>query len=347
MRYFRDTVTPKAMALIIVLLMAFADFLTMQNLFLDLGSSDGMELFGKDLEVISEALVYSVTMVALLEGNPWFLGMTATALWDKSSYKTNDKTNAKVGFIISLAGLVLSWLLEATMRGFLIAKNGGLAAYMTFDKTTGKSLYEGFVLDICLACTPVLTSILATVASWTAFRSEQETKLVWEIQERYKRFLRSQKDFLECLYKNEDSKVALWSSLTIRPNGPMPQDFDSFRQECFSRIRTKLIENCITQYPDQIKYFNAAVEDLLRHCIEEMSKYTTVPDEIRGIELDGLIAEYDAAREAERKPGEAWDYTVAGRDLEAELKTLLDNAVVTAQFKTSHKPRHMEGEVNP
>ncbi len=333
-------VGPKVVAVVVVALMMVADFLAMINMFTQLGGLDTLWLFGKEFKIFSETVIYSFTMVLLLEGNPWFLGKTASALLDKGIYKKNDKTTAILGFWVSLVGLILTWILVIVIRWLTIQKNGGYAAYMTDN-------YDQFVLHACLSVTPVLTSILAAVASWTASSSNQETKLIREIRRRYNQFLRSQKVFLDILYKNEDAKVALWTSLNVRPNGPMPQDFDSFRQECFTRIRAKLIENCITQYPDQILRFNAAMENMLLDCVEQMSKRSTLPETIKEINLKELIGKYDEERKNENKAANAWNYTIAGRDLEAELKILLDNAVVTAQFKTSNKPNRLEGEWIP
>lgn len=197
-----------------------------------------------------------------------------------------------------------------------------------------------------LLISPILTSLLALVASLVAFRSESAEELENKINRLHIKFLNEQSKFHDIVNKNDDARTALWSSLTSNQNGKIPTRFDDFRKECFDRIRAKLIENVIVQYPGQISRFNAEVEGLLESYISQMSSIAGMDDsyEIRTITPERLFKSYDQFRIQEGNTIEAWSYTIAGKELEKEMKKVLDNAVVVAQFKTAEKPYHMEGE---
>lgn len=342
--YWLSDAKTKIAAVAIVLLLAFFDFLAMYNLFTELDLADTLWIGGQSYN-ISEIIIYSLMMTILLEGNPFFLGMEVSVLTDKTRYKVNDKINAIIGFIISLAGLLLSFALVMMIRYFLIIDNGGMDAFFkTHNYGGSEDSNITFIAQFCLFWSPILTSMLAFVASLVAFKSESAEKLEQRIEKQHKKFLNAQSEFLYTLNKNDDAKTALWTSLNDRQNGRIPSNFDDFRKECFDRIRAKLIENCIIQYPGQISEFNKKIESTLTGYIEQMSKKTTVPLEIQGIRLEDVIKEYDRSQEKCGRAIDAWSYNIAGDELEKELMKLLDNAVIVAQFKTAEKPYHMEGD---
>lgn len=76
-----------------------------------------------------------------------------------------------------------------------------------------------------------------------------------------------------------------------------------------------------------------------------MGRHTTsIPRDIENIDINRILGDYDQQRIDAQRQVDAWSYTVCGEALEKELKTVLDNAVVVAQFKTATKPFHKEGD---
>lgn len=341
----------KMFSLALILLLAFFDYAAMKNLFTNLQVSDNPLFIGGIVNngvaqnfrgYISEVNVYPLMMVILLEGIPYFLGMEVSIILDKTSYRTNSKKFAQVGAIIALVALIGTFALVIIMRLLVIDLEVG------FPKFLGGSaeVTPSFIVQFGLLFTPILTSLLAFVASLATFKSESAEELERKIDHLHKKFLNEQSKFYDILNRNDDARTALWTSLTSDQSGKMPSRFDDFRKECFDRIRRKLVENVIFQYPGQISRFNTEIEGILESYINQMSdaKETNVPYEILSITTENLFKQYDYLQKAEKNDIDAWNYTVAGEALEEELKQVLDNAVVVAQFKTIQRPYYMEGD---
>lgn len=334
----------KIVAIILIFALAFSDFLAMNNLFTDLNLPDSLWLGGYNSSILSEANVYSFTFVILLEGNPFFIGIAASILADKTKYKVNDKRNAKWWFGISVTAFVFTIVLMFVLRILLIEKEGGFFAFFKTKNYGGsEESNTSFIAQVYLLIAPILTSLLAFVASWIAFRSESISKLECRLEKLHSKFLVAQSRFLDTVHKNDDARIALWGSLTAKDK--MPSDLDTYRKECFDRIRSKLISNCISEFPEQIERFNAEISSLLQEFIGEMGRHTTIiPRDIENMDVNEILGSYDTKRTEDNRHADAWNYAICGEELEKELKTVLDNAVVVAQFKTTMKPFHKEGD---
>ena len=343
----------KIFSLALILMFAFFDYAAMRNLFVMLNVSDTPLFPGGSIDpntflpsnmlgYISEVNVYPMMMVLLLEGIPYFLGLEISTIFDNTIYKVNNKIFAIIGSIISGISLIGTFTLVIVMRLLVIQLNGGFPSFSGGNT----ELSETFIVQLGLLNTPILTSLLAFVASLVAFRSESAEELEKKIDRLHIKFLNEQSKFYDILNKNDDARTALWSSLTSNQNGKIPTRFDDFRKECFDRIRAKLIENVIIQYPGQISRFNAEVEGLLEFYINQMSSIAAMDDsyEIRAITSERLFKSYDQFRIQEGNTIDAWSYKIAGKELEKEMKKVLDNAVIVAQFKTVERPYHMEGD---
>lgn len=343
----------KIFSMFLIIILAFFDYAAMRNLFIDLNVSDAPLLPGGELDprtflplnfrgYISEVYVYPMMMVILLEGIPYFLGREISVLLDRTTYRSDSKNYAGVAFGAACIGLMGTFILVGVMRIMVINLMGGFPV----SGNTNAEWSEDLIVQVGLLISPILTSILAFVASLVSFKSESAEELEKKIDRLHIKFLNEQSRFYDLLNRNEDAKTALWSSLNSNQNGAIPTEFDNFRKACFDRIRAKLIENVIIQYPGQISRFNAEVEGMFETFIRQMSGMETTNDayEIRAITPEQLFKEYDQFQVQEETPMNAWNYAVAGEELENEMKKVLDNAVVVAQFKTADKPYHMEGE---
>ena len=332
----------KIFAVIFILSLAFADFLTMYNLFINLNLSDISPFGGKAL---SEIIVYSFTVSVLLEGNPTFIGIAASTLADKTKYKANDRFNAILGLIVSSLGLLFTIALVWYLRYLIIYQNGGADAFFGEGHNYGgnNKTNAGFIAQVYLFFAPLLTSMLAFVASWTAFRQESIEKLEYRLDVLHSKFLIAQSEFLDTMHKNDDARTALWGSLTVKDK--MPTDLDTFRKESFDRIRSKLISNCISEFPNQVERYNVEVTSVLQDFIIEMrNKTTSNPRDFEQYKVEEAIAKYDEKKKADKNVIDAWSYIIAGEELEKKLKIMLDNAVVIARFKTTVRPYHKEGD---
>ena len=94
------------------------------------------------------------------------------------------------------------------------------------------------------------------------------------------------------------------------------------------------------RYPNQIDRYNAAVEEELKVILAKMADFSTLPDEIRNINIEDIISKYNSRVE---EPINSWDYSVAESALEDQLKQLLSNAIVIAQYKSTSNAHYKEG----
>lgn len=355
----RRVAPSKLIPAILILGLAFADFLTMLNMFTLMGLQDNLLIMRefpltKDGLRVSEPIIYSILAVLLLEGSPFLMGITLWSIMDRGNYRPNDKLNAKVGFGISLVCLVVTLFIVINMRLFIIEKNGGHEAYLKgyygavekaplndpLELENNQSKNKQYVAHYFLVFSPVLTSLLALGLSWTFFRKEKVQILCREVDKCRDRFLDAKRQFLDAIYKCDDTKRAMWTALSVSKE--MPTDYDIFKKECFFRIRAKLMQNCIVQYPQLIARYNAEIEGELIRYLTEMAGKSTIPDDIMDIDLEAVLKAFDEDQKKANKCAEAWSYELAGPDMEEKLTKVINNAVVVSQYKTSARPVRVE-----
>lgn len=349
----------KLIPAVLILGLAFADFLTMLNMFTMMGLQDNLLIMrkffltGNELR-ISEPIIYSILAALLLEGSPFLLGITFWNMKDHGNYRLNDKLNAKNGFYISLFCLSITLITVVVMRFLIIQKNGGYKAYLggyygAVEKISPDDLLKleadlptnrQFVAHCFLIVSPVLTSLLALGLSWTFFRNEKAETLRREVDKCHAQFLDAKRQFLDAIYKCDDMKRAMWTALSVSKE--MPTDYDIFKKECFFRIRAKLMQNCIIQYQQQIARYNAEIEGELMHYLTEMAGKSTIPADILDIDLEDILKKYDEDQKNANKCADAWSYELAGSDMEEKLTKVINNAVVISQYKTSARPVRVE-----
>ena len=337
LRYELGVARARRIAAALILLMALADFLTLVNLFANMGLSDSFWLMGRKLP-LSEINVYALTLAILLEGNPTVLGNMASKMTDQSRYKVNDRIGALVGTAISGLGCLGTIAVACYMRNLLIEQGGGRAAFKAGSFNGSAATNGQYIVQRFLLFSPILTSVFAGVLSWWAFRSESGEELERSLDRLHDRFLEAQRDFRDSYEQAANSRMSLWTSLTA--SADMPQEIEAFRRECFERMRSKAIENSIMIYPAQIARYNAAIEEVLIGFIEKMSTLSTIPADIAGISVREIAEKHD---ESVKKDADAWNYDRAGPAIEARLKKVLDNGAVVAQYKTTARAQDAEG----
>lgn len=348
---FISRVSAKIIALIVIAFMMFADYIAMYDLFGKLNLGDYMIIGGQEFP-IDLITVLSLMMCVFLEGSPAFLGMSYSNLKDVTIYKENDKIVSRLGAVLSLIVSVAAILLSVILRVMYIYANGGYSAYRLGVYGGGEDTNLEFIAQVLLLLSPILTSLLAFVASWLAFRSNYKKNLERRVEKLHRRYLIAQSEFNTSYYQLDSARMALWSSLSVKemmPSGTeeamdaMPSVSSVFRKECYDRIRNKIIENSIISYSTQVNRYEMAIEAALNNYLTRLKEKSISPIQLQDIIIEDLIKEYDKNNDntdAKLK----WNYLLSGEELEKELKDILDNAVVVARFKNTLKPFHMEGD---
>lgn len=300
----------KILAVAIILIMAVADYYTMFNYF-----RDGAGF------VPDDSRLYALVMALALEGVPTYLGVANSERRDKSRYPVLDKDINDIGSRFAMAVTTVAIGLAIVLRIGMMY-NQWLMDELSFEEDITYALGQCF-----LVVSPALTSLTAYVVSWFAFRSSYLKKCEKEMAAAEEEFLRRQREYQKARQACKECQDSLCAALGMEDP---PDRYDEFRLESFHRIRAKLVDNCIVAYPTQIERYTSEVEQALSNYIIEMSRHTTVPDEILQIKVSDIIRKYE---ETNRNYADAWDYDLSGPDLERELRRTLDTSVVRAQFK--------------
>lgn len=311
-KYYRITLA-KIIAVVVTMFMILADWYTLRNLFLELVRA-------------IDAHIYAMILATTLEGLPFYLGTLSAEGADVGCYYKNDFKTAKTGFWIALFALICTFFVTVSLRLLLIYN-----MYLMGD-FGGRRGFGELIPQLFLMVSPLVTSLLSYVASWFTFRSSYLDKAYNETLEKQEFYLQRREEFREAYDLFQGARSGLWASLEDAETVKMPRDSESFRRECFVRIRSKLVSNCLTCYPTQIERYTQEVNSALDRCIQELAMHTTIPHAITKISVAELIAQHD---ENARDYADCWDYNLAGADLETELRSMLDHAVVVAQFETT------------
>ncbi len=320
---------------VLVLILGGFDFLSMNNLFLSLDLADTLFIGQHEYTGISEAMIYSFMMVMFLEGNPFFLGMMLANMTDKTAYKTNDRMIAKIGFWIAMAGLILTFVIAMCMRYFLIAQSGGFDAFFCTQTYGGsEDTNMQFIAQFFLLWSPILTSMLAFVASFVAFRNDSADKLAAEIERLQAKYLNLDRVFKSRLGRLDDLKYELWASVNQSPSARMPERQDTFRKECIGMIRKKVTANSIDQFPQQVSRFNSEIESALEGYMKQLCEASIIPREKWNLSTEDVLNRYDEAKVQAGRPADAWSYRVAGEEMRDELR----RALIRADMRREEAP---------
>ncbi len=302
------------LAVMVTFLMMAADFYALYSMF-------AVDLRRDEMD----SAVYALVIASALEGFPFVGGMLASEKIDQGRYIRHDAKVVKRGFWFCFFGFLFAYLLTLLLRVMVIR------GMYRFGELDGKKGWEELLPQVLLLFSPFATSFFSFAFSWFAFRSRYMYDLFKTVADKQETYLKCKQQFQDAYDTYQRARTSLWTSLVDGPGTDMPSDSDRYRQECFARIRSKLVANCITCYPTQIERYTQMVNLELERCILEIAKHTTLPQSITSVPLAQVIHNHDAEA---MDYADCWNYNFAGPDLEAELRSTLDNAVVVAQYET-------------
>lgn len=307
-------------ALIIVILLALCDVYAVNDMFITLNMTR------------RDSMILSIMAAMIMEGLPTYMGMAIAKLRDKGRYEENVPGWFSIAFAFVV--MAAAWFLVGWLRAQMLAYQ---EAAGLFD---GRRSADKFGPTF-LIYSPVLTSLGALLISWFAMRGSALSDKQRETYRAQERFLAAEEAFHEAYNRCMEARATVWTSVADTDETEMPAGFEAFRRECFSRLRNKLVDNCLTTYPTQIERYTADVGAKLEGYLLEIANRSTLPQQITAISLEALLRKHD---EEAKDKADCWDYNLSGPDLENELRRSIDAAVIVSQYKTALNPYYMEKE---
>lgn len=259
--------------------------------------------------------IFASVFAFAFEGLPFIMSIYLVKWKDKANHKVNDIGFSKLGFWVCFIGYLILYGIMVFLR-------------ISIWIGMGSDAESNFVKTWTLSVSPLGTSMFAFGLSWLYFRTEAVTvqaKIVSRLEEDYSKKLAV---FRDSLYKLQDARVALWTEVTEHKT--LPQKLRVFRDEIFKRTKAKIIEDCITDFPNQIERFNQTVESELDAIIQDMKSRSTVPADISRIKVSDIVSEYSLSQTS---VASKWKYDECKSDLEGEFTSLINNAIQVAQLK--------------
>lgn len=299
--FARKSIFAKTIVILGIIALAIADYFAISDLFITVR--------------IKGAWIFASVFAFALEGLPTTMSMYLVKWKDKANHRVSDIGFSKFGFWASLIGYLIFY---------------GIIVFLRISIEVGMvpNAIPNFIKDWTLSISPLGTSIFAFSLSWLIFRADMVTvqaKIVSRLEEDFSKKLAV---FRDNLYKLQDARVALWTEVTEHKT--LPQKLRVFRDEIFKRTKAKIIEDCITDFPNQIERFNQTVESELDAIIQDMKSYSTVPIDISKIKVSDIVVEYSMTQTS---AASKWKYDECKSDLEGEFISLINNAIQVAQLK--------------
>ena len=143
----------------------------------------------------------------------------------------------------------------------------------------------------------------------------------------HKKFLDKEALYRRKLEELLNLRAVTWNAVTEyeAERIPIPNNEQVFREEVTKRIRRQLILNSIAIYPSEVERFQNRMEAELGSYLSQLAIHSTNPELLLSINLKELIERYDEEQLQKGKPEMCWDYSKAGKALEDELKSCIDN----------------------
>lgn len=299
--FTRKNIFARAIVILVIIALAIADYYAISDLFVNIR--------------FRGAWIFASVFSLAFEGLPTIMSMYLVKWRDKANHKVSDIRFSKLGFWGCLIGYLIFY---------------GIIVFLRISIEMGRvpKANPNFVENFTLSLSPLATSIFAFVLSWLFFRTEMvavQAKIVSRLEEDYSKKLAV---FRDSLYKLQDARVALWTEVTEHKT--LPQKLRVFRDEIFKRTKAKIIEDCITDFQNQIERFNQTVESELDAIIQDMKLRSTVPTDIAMIKVSDIVSEYSMTQTS---GASKWKYNECKSELEGEFVSLINNAIQVAQLK--------------
>ena len=326
--------------------LAYFDYLSMIDLFL------------KSELLKADAKKFAILFAVCLEGIPFFSAFFVAKVFVQHSVKKNDKSYAGIGFVLGMIGILMAWIIAVYIRNVII-QNGiyeskevlyvGLQTFLEenpnlneayyWELKKGKMPYDGYTADLFLMWSPIMTSILAFLASWSITTKDIEKEIKKEVEFYHRKFLKREAEYRAELEKLLNLRASIWYSVTQyeAERRPIPVTENTFREEVIQRIRKQLISNSIVVYPSEVGRFQNKVESELKEYLSELAANSTNPEIILSIDIQEVIRKYDEEQYKNNQIVKCWDYDKAGKELEAELRRLVDNTTITVHSSIKKK----------
>lgn len=308
-----------------------------------------IDLFIKSGLLKAGAWKFAVLFAICLEGIPFFSAFFVAKVFVQRNIKKNDRRYAGIGFVLGMIGLTMAWILAIYIRHVIIQNGiyenkemlyGSLQVFLEENPTLdeayfweskeGRMPYDGYTADIFLMWSPIMTSILAFLASWSITTKDIEKDVKKEVEFYHRKFLKKEAEYRAELEKLLNLRASVWYSVTQHEaeRKPIPETENTFREEVIKRIRKQLISNSIIVYPSEVGRFQNKVESELKEYLSELAANSTNPEIILSIDIQEIIRKYDEEQYKNNQIAKCWDYDKAGKALEAELRRLVDNTTI-------------------
>lgn len=331
-------------AVAVIILMIAVDIYALQDMFI------------QSLANETDALVFGVLFAVITNGVPIIMGWSLATWLDGTTYKTNDRMNAKVGFWVGVIILFVVFILIFFVRANIIHSSGVLEFDEYGDyffrsgwrRTVREELVRGeyieifgfhrqFAINLFLMFSPALTSLFSFIISWHIFRKDNVDKLEAEVDKLYDDFLSELKKYKEESAILADMKLELWSTLSMDKH--MPDRMSDFKNECFQRVRSMLMDNGTLLYRRQLERFMAEIEGDIAVLINKLSEKSNIAHKITELRVADILTEMEKDEEDFAKK---WNATLAFSVLQEEFKELLSNAIITEHTKIDFRQKTEE-----
>lgn len=326
---------------VIMVLLVSSDMFAMINMFTFFGLTP------------AEFRIYSATFALFLEGFPWVLGRITPLIKDPVQYvQGRRRAYRRIAFMCWL-GLFAAWALTIVIR-FLYTyeinpnvnvmnltvgdiMSSGFNAFLSgrynnsFGYDTGAN--DGYLAQVFLFVSPILTSVLAYALTLVAFSSNNAALAAKDMQKALEYHQWCDNRYQSIHNRCMDAKRSIWASLNGNP-GRYIDDPATFRRSCHVLIHDNLIEECLDAYPSMLKQYNEAVESVLADFISQCAEHSSEPHKVARITVEEIIQEYEKGL---TEAGNKWRYEECSEKMCADLEELLDHTIIMAQFRKAAK----------
>jgi len=258
------------------------------------------DMFIKNGATQNAALFFASVFAVILEGGPFFVSNSIAVYKDKTCVRKNERFNALWGVVIGSVLTLAAFTVVVYTRYHVIDSGGGIdingfyhSGFNKFNRYDSEgnilynAFYDGYSLDLFLMFSPILTSMLAFLISWMAFKPNNRKKLHNEMTGKYEAYL----DATEGVKRTEgslmDIVLKIQTKLKIEKR---PEDVAAFKEMCLDIMRKMMADEVDYYYPILLQGFTDNINAELNKYILDLSMLSNISNVIRDIDIAGNIA---------------------------------------------------------